>query len=379
MKPSTSSLIRLGCALLAAGMTAEISAATLPERAAVYRKEHPRAHARDIARELGVSEAELLAFDAGVVRLRDGQETPRTIIAREHQLGEVTALTRNEEVVLEVTGQASEPSMPRAKEGETPRPFSGFLTGPIDLRPSLGRWQYAFAVSQPGKEGKVRRSFQFFDASGIAVHKIYVNDESGVAVFDQLVAELRAPEPLPALKPAPVEPRPGVKPDAEIDRTGLLAAWDGLTNVHQFSGVLKKFGVAREQALRLAGPARAYRVDVGAIRTLLETAAKEGTPILAFVGNAGMTQIYTGAIHQTKAVDGWYNVLDPKLNIHIRDQQIAAIWVVKKPTADGVLASVEVYNGQGDIVIQFYPQRERHKPEPEAWPKLLAALPSLKN
>lgn len=382
MRPHLFNANRLHASLFALflGLGASLSAETLAERAAAYRKDHPRAHARDIARELGSSEAQLLAldFDKGVVRLRDGKETPLAIIAREHELGEVTALTRNEEVVLEVTAKANPPAASHAAKGETPRPFSGFLTGPIDLRPSLDRWQFAFAVSQPGREGKVRRSFQFFDANGVAVHKIYMNEEAGASVFDQLVAQLRASEQSADLAVAPTEPRPTAKPDIEIDKAGLLAAWDSLTDVHQFSGILKKFSVAREQALRLAGPERAQRVDVTAIRSLLENAAKDGTPILAFVGNTGMTQIYTGTVHKTEAMGGWFNVLDPKLNIHIRDQQLASIWIVKKPARDGVLSAVEVYNAQGDIVIQFYPKRERGQPEPKAWHKLLAALPPFK-
>ncbi|MCP5586799.1 hypothetical protein NL293_27795, partial [Klebsiella pneumoniae] len=50
----------------------------------------------------------------------------------------------------------------------------GYLGGQIDLRFQFVRWKYAFAVTQPGRDGAVNRSLQFFDASGNAVHKMYV-------------------------------------------------------------------------------------------------------------------------------------------------------------------------------------------------------------
>jgi putative hemin transport protein len=336
-----------------------------------------------------------------VTRLRDGKETAQLVLKREHELGEVTTITRNDEVVLEVTAVANAPRPPRAapaeenKDAAKPeapataaaaapaRPVGdggspGFFGGPIDLRPSFSRWQFAFAVAQPGREGKVRRSFQFFDEHGTAVHKIYVNDEAGIAAFDQLVGELRAPDQNAPIATKAADAKVAEKADAEIDRAGLLAAWDGITNVHQFGGLLKKFNVSREQALRLGGTERAYQVDLTGLRTLLDEAAKDGTPIMAFVGNNGLTQIYTGPITKTEASGPWYNVLDPKLNVHIHEPGLASVWVVKKPSTDGILTAIEVYNREGEIVIQFYSKRERRQPESAAWHKIIAALPALK-
>ena len=362
----------LGFAAVTTALALQAAPVSLAERWAVLHEKSPKLHLRDAAQQLGVSEAELLATDLGktVTRLRDGKDAARDILTRLPELGEITALTRNDNVVLERTAVSEKPRF--REDGE-----SGLVTGPIDLRIALKIWRTAFAVVQPGREGKISRSLQFFDAHGTAIHKIYVKNEAGVPVFDKIVADFRSTEQTASLAIEPVASIPADKPDAEIDQVALLTAWRGLTDVHQFSGVLKKLGVAREQALRLGSPEFAEKIAPAAARAFLEKAAADQTPFLAFVSNDGMTQIFTGKIHKVAPSSGgeWFNVLDPDFNLHLRASSIASAWLVKKPTKDGDLTSLEIFDAQGRLIVQFYPQRERGQPEPETWRALLAALP----
>ena len=384
MKLSKLVLSLLGSLLIA---NAYAAPATLAERWSTLRTEQPKLQIRDAARALGVSEAQLLATNIGkgVTRLQADGNQPREIMRAALDLGMVQAITRNENGVIETTGVASKfkqagdkSEQVDAKDPETEARqrniAGGYLGGQIDLRFHFENWKYAFAVEQAGRDGKPTRSLQFFDANGTAVHKIYLRNEPGVAVYDKLVATFRLPQQSAELNVLAVAPRAAEKPDAEIDVKEFQLAWKDMTDVHQFAQIMREFHLSREQALRLAPAGVVERVTPAALRTLLENAAKDKVAIMVFLGNEGLTQIYSGKIEKTMAAGGFYNVLDPDFNLHIRDTALRSGWVVKR----GGVTSVEFFDNEGTQVVSFFGVRERGKPQPQAWVDLADSLPKAK-
>jgi hypothetical protein len=179
---------------------------------------------------------------------------------------------------------------------------------------------------QPGRDGKPARSLQFFDANGTAVHKIYLRNEPGVAVYDKLVATCAAAER--GIERAGRGAEGGGKPDSEIDVSEFQLAWKDMTDVRPVAQIMREFHLSREQALRLAPAGVVERVTPEALRTLLENAAKNKVAIMVFLGNEGLTQI-SGKIENHTA-GGFFNVLDPDFNLHIRDTALRSGWVVKR-------------------------------------------------
>jgi putative hemin transport protein len=125
--------------------------------------------------------------------------------------------------------------------------------------------------------------------------------------------------------------------------------------------------------MHLAAPQFAQRVDTHAARVLLEGAAANGTPIMVFVGNPGVIQIHGGPIKRVAVLGPWLNVLDPRFNLHLREDAIAEAWAVRKPTADGLVSSLELYANDGELIAQFFGQRKPGQPERCAWRQLLDA------
>ena len=385
MKLSKLVLSLLGSLLIA---NAYAAPATLAERWSTLRTEQPKLQIRDAARALGVSEAQLLATNIGngVTRLQSDGNQPREIMRAALDLGLVQAITRNENGVIETTGTASkfkqagdkseqaDAKQDPEQEARQRNIAGGYLGGAIDLRFHFENWKYAFAVVQPGRDGKPTRSLQFFDANGTAVHKIYLRNEPGVAVYDKLVAAFRMPQQSAELNVLAVAPKAAEKPDAEIDVKEFQLAWKDMTDVHQFAQIMREFHLSREQALRLAPAGVVERVTPEALRTLLENAAKDKVAIMVFLGNEGLTQIYSGKIEKTMAAGGFFNVLDPDFNLHIRDTALRSGWVVKR----GGVTSVEFFDKDGTQVVSFFGVRERGKPQPQAWVDLADSLPKAK-
>lgn len=324
----------------------------------------PRLRARDLASRLGISEAELLAIGTASSHVTPLAANWPGIIADVSKLGQVMALTRNESVVHERKGIYGK------LEGGA---HVGLIVGDdIDLRIFFSHWRFGFAVVETGGEA-VKRSLQFFDAQGVAVHKIYLTDKSDIGVFDQLVSDHQSLE-LIAVETVPRAEPEAALADSDIDVAGFRAAWDGLKDTHEFHGLLNKFKLQRLQAMRLAGDARAQRVSHEALRDAMTAASKIDLPIMVFVGNHGMIQIHTGPVNTLKIMGPWYNVLDDLFNMHLREDHIGSIWVVRKPTDDGVVTSLEVFDAQGDLMVTLFGKRKPGMKEDAGWRQVVESV-----
>jgi putative hemin transport protein len=341
------------------------AARTLAQRWLEFRQDHPHTRIRDAARELGVSEAELVATGCGDTAVRLAGPWGKLLEAAP-TLGRIMALTRNDHVVHERHGAFQDVSVSG---------MMGLVLGPdIDLRLFLNRWKAGFAVTEPGARGK-RQSLQFFDASGRAVHKIYAIEATDRAAWNAIVQRHRSPDQSPGEAVEPV-PAPAVdRPDGAIDVEAMRVSWRELKDTHDFFGMLRQHKVGRLQAFRLAGPEFVEPMALDSGRVMLERAAASGLPIMVFVGSPGGIQIHTGPVTQLKTVGSWFNVLDPEFNLHMRETGVASAWICRKPTVDGTVTSLELFDERGEVMVMFFGKRKPGEAESEDWRRLAAALP----
>ncbi|MCA3261336.1 MAG: hemin-degrading factor, partial [Telmatospirillum sp.] len=248
-----------------------------------------------------------------------------------------------------------------------------FVGAQIDLRLFLSQWRHAYAVF-PRDPRSRRPSLQFFDAAGRAVHKIHATPETDMSAWQALADAFADNNTDADVDFSPLPMRQPVRPDAEIDVAALRAGWESLKDTHDFFGLLKRLGAGRVQAMRLVGEDLARPLVDGAVRRVLEAAATGAVPIMVFVGNAGCIQIHTGPIERLKATGEWFNVLDPAFNLHLRESGIASTWLVRKPTADGVVTSIEAFDDAGETIAMLFGKRKPGESERADWRALTAAL-----
>lgn len=334
--------------------------------------------ARDAAHAMGLSEGAAVAAHvgapAGGPQARPLRGDWIALLQALEPCGPLMALTRNEHAVHEKTGVYAKVSG-NARIGLA-------LGEDIDLRLFLTHWHAAFAVTglaaNPGNNEQP--SLQFFDPAGQAIHKIYTRPATNLAAWQAVIDRFADPAGTPpAFSPAPAPE--AARPDAAIDTPALLAEWAALQDTHDFFGLLKAHHVQRTQALRLAEGRFTQRLSADAVRALLLAASLEGTPIMCFVGSGGCTQIHTGPVKRIEPMNirstRWLNVLDPGFNLHLNEDAIDRVWAVQKPTAEGVVTSVEVFDAQGRDIALFFGARKPGVPELAAWRALVADLPRL--
>lgn len=341
---------------------------TLKERWEQFRQEKPKVRIRDAARELQTTEAELLATGCGenVTRL-DGDW--KELIKWLPKLGRVMCLTRNEAAVHERYGMFRQIDF-----------FHGMgqVVGPdIDLRLFMHHWKFGFAVTDQTADGE-RQSFQFFDAHGDAVHKVFLQSDSDFGSYGVILNQFRSAIQEGGLDVVPAPAATPEIPDAEVDVPGFQAAWAELKDTHGFFPLLKKFQVSREQALRLAPEGMACRVELDSARRMLESASAGDVPIMVFIGSRGCIQIHTGGVKNIKMFgEEWLNVLDDEFNMHLRLPLVARAWVVRKPTTDGIVTSLELFDREGGNPVIFFGKRKPGEAEDERWRGIVAGLPGL--
>ncbi|MDM0046135.1 ChuX/HutX family heme-like substrate-binding protein [Variovorax dokdonensis] len=315
---------------------------------------------KDAAKAIGISEGQAIALHAGTSG-RAIQATPLRgpwleLLQGLEACGPVLALTRNESTVHEKTG--------------TYRNLSGSghvalaLGEEIDLRLFFNHWHAGFAVSEGASQ-----SLQFFDKSGVAVHKVFARDATDRAAFQALIDKHADHGQVVAFVASESKPQP--RPDGAIDASALSGAWAEMKDTHEFFSLLKKFDVERQQSFRLTEGAFTHRAAKSTLRDLLHEAAFDGTPIMVFVGSPGCIQIHSGPVQRIEPMEmhgmRWLNVLDPGFNLHLREDLVESVWVVRKPTSDGVVTSVEAFDVDGTLMAMFFGVRKPGKPELDAW------------
>ena len=352
----------------------ESRSASLREAWRGIQEAKPGIRIREAARELGTSEGVLLATRVGenVVRLQ-GPWT--TLMLRLPELGRVMSLTRNDACILEHKG----PFQKIETFGEGARAMATVI-GPIETRVFFSAWHVAFAVTEE-KSDRVLKSIQVFDQQGDAITKIYLQEKSNVEAYKKIIADFRADDQNPDQATTPAKPEVF---STEVDGAKLIEEWASLKDTHDFFGMLRRHNVHRHHALELAAGKFAYQVNPQeAPKYICDHASVAKLPIMIFAGNRGNIQIHQGKVRTIRVLERghtgpeqWLNILDPDFNMHLRQDLIHTAWVVKKPTEDGIVTSVELFDKDRTLVAQFFGLRKPGIPELEGWKQLIEALPA---
>ncbi|WP_218044310.1 hemin-degrading factor [Kiloniella majae] len=323
-----------------------------------------KGYARDIARAMNITEGQLVAAGVGdnVIRL---EASWGELIQKLGSLGEVKIITRNEHAVHEKVGLFDKIS---AKG-----PMGIVLNREIDLRLFLTKWAFGFAVTTSTSKGK-RKSLQFFDHEGTAIHKIYLTESSHDDAYEALIDRYTAAKQSSKLQLENYDLPSIPAADDSIDLKALKSEWASLKDVHQFHGLLRKHNCDRHQSFRLIGKEFAEKLTPVALKDVLEQSVANNISIMVFVGNKGCIQIHTGDIEKVKEMGPWINILDPGFNLHLRQDHIAEIWLVRKPTKDGIITTLEIFNDKQESFALLCGEREMGQPENTAWQNIIESL-----
>ncbi|MEM8910053.1 MAG: ChuX/HutX family heme-like substrate-binding protein, partial [Bacteroidota bacterium] len=186
------------------------NANTLKKEILALKEANPKLRQRDLAHEVGISEAQLLSLnmDDGVTRLTGDWKNMLQMV---HKIGRVMVLTRNEHAVHERKGVYD-----NVEFYSGPHNMGVAVNPDIDLRFFMNEWKYGFAVEMPRGNTKLY-SYQFFNAEGEAVHKIYTTPQSNLDAYHQLITLFKSSKQTFLKEVEPTKPKEkNDRPDEEI-------------------------------------------------------------------------------------------------------------------------------------------------------------------
>lgn len=288
--------------------------------------------------------------------------------------GEVMALTRNTGAVHEKLGVYQ-----RLEE----RSDIGIFQGEIDLRLFFSHWVSGYFLIE-NKQGKILMSLQFFNQYGVAIHKIYFKEkdiEERLNYFlRKYVRYITQKHFVNLIKTTYAIPDiSGYKPARQVSLNHSLfkREWSSMRDTHDFMELLDRFNLTRLEALEQIGVEYAQELDAESVEDVFRAAEQGRIPLMIFVGNDGALQIHTGLIYNISKFSSWINILDGGFNLHLRENLISKVWLVKKPTVDGVVTSVEIFDSKGEVIAMIFGERHPGQAQRCDWVELVSNLAQL--
>jgi putative hemin transport protein len=311
-----------------------------------------------------LTDVQRIALHPHATRLQ-GEFAP--LLQRLAALGNLTEVTRNSSALLEkdhVSGTLYVNNEIRFAPAES-----------MHLRIFYSQWEHGYALEEHDHAtNTAQHSLQFFDRHGSMMHKIKLSDSRDIGAFRQVVSDHAAPEQLtPAQLLATDDGATDTAP-RQIDVDALRADWAHTHNHQDFVQRQEIFDQQRLRKLRLAGKAFAYQVANDSARIILQRMTEFGTAIMAQVGNAGIVQAYYGKIKNIGIKDSRLKIMNSGFRMLLREDHIDSVWVAKKPTTDGIITSLELFNRQGMHIASFLSKKDNGHPEPREWRESIMRL-----
>lgn len=326
----------------------------------------PHIRIRNAACQLGVSEAELLATQCEETVTRLKSDWPE-ILYDLKSLGTVMALTRNDSAVHEKIGLYNPVNIIANQ--------ASIVTDELEIRLMLEHWDFAFAVQEDAPKGQ-RFSLQFFDVAGVAIHKVYLTDNSDQQVFNAIVRKFRHPDQSRIIKTQSLDIH--INSDTEVSVDALRQYWRKLKHPQDFETMLTHFKVSRFEAMALAGAEFVQPVDPIVFLEFIKTLSEITLPVILTVQNQGAIQIHKGSLHHLKLTGPWLNILDEGFNLHLLQETINTMYIVEKPMATGKTNTLELYNATGQNILTLSGENDSANYEDPRWIDLIQSLPAKK-
>lgn len=315
----------------------------------------------DFAAAHAVTEAHLMAALVGesVIRLDTDWEG---IVQALPEAGEVTVVTRN-------------PAATHRKHGvfdrimwNEERPV--VLDRNINLRIRLESWTHGFFAGAQ-IAGYDADGLHIFDSCGRSVLHVLARTPAGSEKLRELAQRFRDSDQSPRIGVHRPSPPPAAPDDAEIDVAALAAQWRSMLDTHDIFALARRHGAQRTQSYRLVPDDLASQVDTELFFEVLKEAARQGEGVMIFVGSPGNVQIHIGQVNTVSVTAERLSVEDETFGLEIARSLAASCWLVSKPTIDGEIRSIELFDDRGDQIAWVFGERRPGSAQAHSWHALL--------
>ncbi|MBS3954059.1 MAG: hypothetical protein KGZ88_14005 [Methylomicrobium sp.] len=320
----------------------------------------PRLRIREAAATLNVSEAELLATGCGSTVTRLNLDWPEIFKALP-AIGPVMALTRNDFAVHETTGlytviHHSDESC-RVKSDA------------VNLQLLTQVIHVAFGVMEPSLN-ETRFSLQFFAANGLAIHKIYMTEDSDLSIYHALVKQLTSADQSQH-QTIDSPPRFSRFNIATFNTGRITQSTHLLCDTEDFYAGLIAMGIVSDLVETDTSNLEFLAPDL--FQPLLNKIASQGLSIGICVRNYGCIQVYQGPIHNIRITGPWFNILDEYFSLHLNTEALSG-FRVNTQSIDGKqeLKTLEIVDANHQIIALILLNADQDTSSMNLWEVLIS-------
>lgn len=335
---------------------------SLKEKYFYLRETYPHYTMREVTRQLNITEATALMLELNTNAVLLEADIP-ALLKNLPSLKLVTTQTHSEHVMVERTGIYQNYS----SNGQLVK----FNDEDIDLNVSHQLWQTVFAYNDIFNNEK---SLQFFNAEGDLLYKITLTDESDFNVYETIVRNFRLPKQEPFVIHSKKPRSRNEVPDESFNQQLFCDSWHTMQNADEFSGILRKFGIRRSQAMLLAPDNCAAKMSLCNFKKLMTHCMNNEIPVKLQAGNKSCIHTQTGVIKNLIDTGSCYQVADTKCKLFVQENAIGSIWHIVQPTAEGPAHLLELYDHGGELMLQVTGKHEAGKEHGEEWKNTLQKM-----
>ncbi|MBI1182072.1 MAG: hypothetical protein GC201_16125 [Alphaproteobacteria bacterium] len=284
------------------------------------------------------------------------------IVKALEKAGTFTVRTASGGIAIEQSGAIEEVFL--RGEGQ----FASVVQDNMDLRFLLKRLKR-------GAVHPAHTTVDLYNEAGALATSIHGADDDAKATIESLAQRFGTDKAEPDVGGV----HPGARAtlqDKEVDVAALRDDWAAMSNVHHFEALLGKHRIGRLQAFRLVGEKYAAELAPEAFQDLLGKLDKTGEQVMVFVANRGFVQIFSGPAKAPKRVGHGWEIVHERSKVFVPDSALEHLWLVHKPTAAGIISSLEILSeGEDQALASIFGKHPHGDPQPQSWLKLLNTLP----
>jgi putative hemin transport protein len=194
-------------------------------------------------------------------------------------------------------------------------------------------------------------------------------DESHTEAYQTLITQFRDPIQTSSLS---LENKPTkIALNDEIDAGSLRQRWSQIKDVHEGGQIINAFNSPRIKIYEALGDEYAKKLPYSIIEDTLKALSEYQIPTMIFVQNQSAVQSYAGHIKRLLRTGPWFNILDEGFNLHLNTEQIGQAWLITKPSENGYIHSLNVFDHNHNEIMIMTDNRTRGEQESIEWATLM--------
>lgn len=236
----------------------------------------------------------------------------------------------------------------------------------IDTRLFTAKWRFVYATEQD----KII-CLNFFSRYGDLVYRVCSTTVEQYPLFKDFISEFTDKDNSTVNI---TESFTKLKYTKLIDKQVLTQKWSEMTNVHQASKIFKYHGNDPTAVYTALGENYARKISTEKLIQFFNLIVENKLKIMMFSRNYAAVQCYVGDIPKLAVLGYEINISITDFDFMMDTNKLGDIWLVTKPTENGFVNSISIFDKEDNEVLILTDKRTRGDAENADWLEVIQKI-----